>query len=682
MPNLLGQSIGQYHIIEQLGEGGMATVYKAYDTRLDCDVAIKFIRRDAVPAEMHQQMFLRFEREAKEMAKLSYPNIVHIRNYGEYEGSPYLVMEYIRGGTLKAKTGKAMPYAEAARILAPIARALEYAHERGLIHRDVKPANILLSERGIPMLSDFGIAKILESEPGQTLTGTGMGVGTPEYMAPEQWLGKACEASDIYSLGIVFFELITGCRPYKADTPNAIMLRHFSDPLPRPRQFKADLPEKVEQVVFTALAKDTGSRYGSMSEFAEALEKLGRIEDERRIREEAEERIKREMEVKIRAEMEEKYRQKANDGASQVRVVSSSVTTSASPRRESTPVPAASSVSIDEGQGTQREDRLKSGVISPAPSKRVSRRNLPVWMWVMGGLLAVGVCMVSMGGLAAGLNGMGPLAFLAQSTRQITGETSNSDPSFDSSLAPDAGTTMVSEKDSMILVYVPEGEFLMGSASSDSDANSDEKPQHTTYLDAFWIDRTEVTNAKYAKCVADGACNPPYNSSSYTRASYYGNSQYVDYPVIYVDWHMASAYCSWAGRRLPSEAEWEKAARGIAGRLYPWGDQAPTSSVVNFGSNVGDTTEVGSYSSGASPYGALDMAGNVWEWVNDWYDENFYGNSPTENPLGPSSRSYRGLRGGSWSDGSRGVRSAIRGWYSPEVRNYSFGFRCALSTAP
>jgi eukaryotic-like serine/threonine-protein kinase len=659
LPGLIGQSLGQYHIIEQLGEGGMATVYKAYDTRLDCEVAIKFIRRDAVPAEMHPQMFLRFEREAKEMAKLSYPNIVHIRNYGEFEGSPYLVMEYIRGGTLKSKTGKAIPYAEASKILAPIARALEYAHERGLIHRDVKPANILLSEKGIPMLSDFGIAKILEQEPGQTLTGTGMGVGTPEYMAPEQWLGKACEASDIYSLGVVFYELVTGRKPYTADTPNAIMLKHFSDPLPRPRQLRADLPEEVEHVVFSALAKEAGSRYGSMGEFAVALEKLGRIEEERRIRAEAEERVKRDMEEKMRGEMEEKYRQKAEQGKP-VEPPSIFQTEAVSETEK-----------IDAESLERREDGLNSDTISPIPHPKVSRRAMPVWMWVMGGLLLLGLCGMFISGFVAGMKGIGPLAFLAQPTQESIVMTLPPTPTLTDtpSLLSGPGATLVSEKDGMVMVYVPDGEFLMGSTdeqistavqdcvgqgSSQSNCENwigTESPQHSVYLDAFWIDRTEVANSLYAKCVAAGACDPLNDISSYSRTSYYGNSQFADYPVIYVNWNMASAYCSWAGRRLPSEAEWEKAARGTDGRLYPWGDQAPSSSLVSFAWNQGDTAEVGSYPAGASPYGALDMAGNVWEWVNDWYDENYYESSPSENPQGPSSGDDRGLRGGSWYGG-------------------------------
>jgi serine/threonine-protein kinase len=227
----------------------------------------------------------------------------------------------------------------------------------------------------------------------------------------------------------------------------------------------------------------------------------------------------------------------------------------------------------------------------------------------------------------------------------------------------------------MLMVYVPEGEFTMGT----TDGASDEQPVHTVNLDAYWMDRTEVTNGMYALCVQAGACQQPRNTSSPTQTNYYGTSQFADYPVIYVAWNDAQAYCAWADARLPTEAEWEKAARGTDARTYPWGNTVPNTDLLNFNRNVGDTSAVGKYPSGASPYGALDMAGNVDEWVADWFGETYYGSSPSSNPTGPTSSNFRVYRGGSWHDPEYFARSAYRGGDPPDYYNIVIGFRCALS---
>ena len=254
----------------------MATVYKAYDTRLEADVAVKVIRTDKIlPAQMERSL-KRFEREAKSLAKLTHSNIVKVQDFGDYNGSPFLVMPYLPGGTLKQKlNNKPMPYQEAARLLIPIARALAFSHRQGLIHRDVKPANILITESGDPMLSDFGIAKIMDDEATMDLTGTSSTVGTPEYMAPEQITSKTVDhRADIYSFGIVFYEMVTGRKPFQADTPMAVLFKHASEPLPRPRKFIDGLPDSVEKILVKALAKQPENRYADMDEFASALESL------------------------------------------------------------------------------------------------------------------------------------------------------------------------------------------------------------------------------------------------------------------------------------------------------------------------------------------------------------------------------------------------------------------------
>ena len=276
MQNLTGQSIDRYQILEQIGEGGMAVVYKAYDTRLQTEVALKIIRSDAFPKHSLDRMLQRFNREAKTLASLQHSNIVGIIDFGDYQHTPYLVMEYLPGGTLKQYLGKPMAYKQAAALLIPIAHALDYAHKQGVIHRDVKPSNIMINMSGNPMLTDFGVAKLIaDQEELHTLTGTGVGIGTPEYMAPEQGLGKPIDGrADIYSLGIIFFELITGQKPYSAETPMAVILKHMTDPLPSPTRIIKGLPIPVERVLLTALAKKPEYRYQNMDLFARALEAI------------------------------------------------------------------------------------------------------------------------------------------------------------------------------------------------------------------------------------------------------------------------------------------------------------------------------------------------------------------------------------------------------------------------
>jgi len=277
MNDLSGQSFGRYHLVEKLGEGGMAVVYKAFDTRLECDVAVKVIRLDNLPQNSIENTLKRFEREAKAVARLTHANIVKVTDYGHFEETPYLVMEYLPSGTLKDylhKNGQ-IPWQHAVTLIVPIAEALAYAHSMKVLHRDVKPSNILLTQTMQPMLTDFGIAKILDEENPQELTGTGIAIGTPEYMAPEQVTSKTTDArADIYALGVVFYEMVTGRRPFEADTPMAVLFKHASEPLPRPSSLVRDLPMNVENFIFKATAKDPNQRYQSMDEFVSALGKL------------------------------------------------------------------------------------------------------------------------------------------------------------------------------------------------------------------------------------------------------------------------------------------------------------------------------------------------------------------------------------------------------------------------
>jgi serine/threonine-protein kinase len=231
-----------------------------------------------------------------------------------------------------------------------------------------------------------------------------------------------------------------------------------------------------------------------------------------------------------------------------------------------------------------------------------------------------------------------------------------------------SGTTdSLPVKTNMEMVFVPRGHFLMGSDKSDRHM----RPPHKVFLDAFWIDQTEVTNAQYIQCVEEGVCGTPH------EADYFKDTKYSNHPVIYVSWDEALTFCTWAGKRLPTEAEWEKAARGDDGRTYPWGNSKPNSGLLNYWDNKKGSTEVGSYPAGESPYGAMDLAGNVWEWTSDWYSPDFYKTSPVPNPEGPASGDRRIVRGGSWFSLTEiVVRTYYRKASNPEVQNYTTGFRC------
>jgi serine/threonine protein kinase len=275
MSDLSGKSLGRYHILEQLGEGGMATVYKARDTRLERDVALKLIRVDQFAPAMMSHILARFEREAKSLARLSHNSIVRVYDYGENDGAPYLVLEFCGGGDLKQRLrSQPMDWREAIGLILPVARALRYSHHQGVIHRDVKPSNIMFNSSGEPMLSDFGIAKMLETDEAATLTGTGVGMGTPGYMAPEQWTGETSPASDQYGLGVVLYELLTGRKPYEAKTPGGIHEKQVTQPLPAPRQFVPEIPLAVESALLKALDKDPAMRYADMASFAKTFEGL------------------------------------------------------------------------------------------------------------------------------------------------------------------------------------------------------------------------------------------------------------------------------------------------------------------------------------------------------------------------------------------------------------------------
>jgi formylglycine-generating enzyme required for sulfatase activity len=267
----------------------------------------------------------------------------------------------------------------------------------------------------------------------------------------------------------------------------------------------------------------------------------------------------------------------------------------------------------------------------------------------------------------------------------------------------EAGQTWMSPLDGTTLVCVPAGEFLMGAASDDTLARDDEHPQHRVYLNAYWIDRTEVTNADFARCMSAGMCGPEvYETEAKTYIPYAVHPDYQDYPAFLYEFEAAADYCRWAGRRLPTEAEWEKAARGTDGRRFPWGNEINCVRATYYECSVNTkqpdeklngprcgysyfcrTVQVDAHASGGSPYGALNMAGNVWEWVNDWYAPDYYSVSPADDPIGPAAGEQRVRRGGGAKSFTSDLRVTARaGGQVGHVFDGQIGFRCALDASP
>jgi serine/threonine protein kinase len=272
---LEGQTLGKYRVLDALGRGGMAQVYRGYHPHLDRHVAVKVLRADLV----EQDEFLeRFRREAHAVSGLRHANIVQVFDFDTQDDLYYMVMELLEGDTLRARLNEyrvkkeRMPLDEIARILVDVLNGLEYAHSEGVIHRDIKPANIMLTKKGQAVLTDFGIAQILGATQ---VTVAGAMMGTLNYMAPEQGLENRCDArSDIYSLGIVLYEMLTGYPPFDADTPLAILMKHLNDPLPLPSKLDPSLPPSFEQIVLKALSKEPDDRYQSADEMLSAVQDI------------------------------------------------------------------------------------------------------------------------------------------------------------------------------------------------------------------------------------------------------------------------------------------------------------------------------------------------------------------------------------------------------------------------
>ncbi len=639
------ETLGKYTILETIGKGGFGTVYRAQDRSLDRFVALKVLH----PNMAADVDFLeRFRLEAKISARFRHPNLVGVYSVEEDGGRFYIAMEYMPGGSLQdhlARDGR-MSFAEARRILLQVCAGLQVAHAQGLVHRDIKPGNILFSEDGQAVVSDFGLVKAASLSSGSA---SSMGaVGTPFYKAPELWLGRppATPATDVYSLGCVLYEMLSGRLLFPGDTPDEVITRHLVlEPEYAEDWASPDSPPEVEALVRKALQRDPGRRYQDAAEFAQALWAL------------------KEKQPEVQ-EPEQPAEEPSTPTFWQNQKVMKILRTAAllgfltlagaallwGIPRIKTPQPAAATQPALVAAEATSPGRLGT-VIDPAPEASETPASAAV--------------------------GDGQPSSQADVSAAITPIQANAD------------KTMISPVDGMVLAFIPAGEFIMGGSLGSEDA----KPGHYVTLDAFWMDATEVTHAMFAKFLTANNNRTEGGLKWYdiedvdakirrVGAVFRPVSAYENRPVTEVTWYAAKAYCEWAGRRLPTEAEWEKAAQGgMSGKLYPWGSAAPTCQIgaLNGAQHKEcisrEVFEVARFAS--NQFGLFDMAGNVWEWTADWYGSDYYSASPPTNPGGPEDGLYRVARGGSWDSDPFYLRVSVRSRYQPLSSYSDVGFRCA-----
>jgi len=616
--------IGKYKIIQEIGYGGFAVVYKAYDTEAERMVALKVMH----PYWRNDESFVkRFHREGDLMAQLQHPAIVTVYESGSVDEDLYIAMEYLPGETLSQWLKKTthLPLAQAVVILEQVAAALDYAHQQGMIHRDIKPANIILQKHDDSIrvtLLDFGLVKALAGS--SALTSHGMLVGSPEYMSPEQAnLERRQEVgtgADRYALGVLAYRVLTGRVPFPGNTP-ATLNAHEHKPVPDPRELRPDLPAEVAAALCKMLAKDVAERFPTGRDFVAQLRVFSDTQTNRQQRDSEVQTLYARLDVAARGR--------------QWREVLSLAT------------------EIQTLDRHYRDVQVRIDSARRALDIQLTTSTHRLWRGRAAMLFAV------LGTLFLSAWALGWFSSQPAPPRN-----------------PETGNIWLRPIDDMTMVYVPPGTLLMGKA----DGDVDEKPVHPVVLSGFWLDQTEVTLAQYARCVADNVCPAATLESSN-----------LQYPVTGISWETATAYCAWGNARLPTEAEWEYAYRGPQSRLYPWGATFEATR-VNFcdaacvedwaavaTDGYAEAAPVGTFPAGATWCGARDMAGNVWEWVADWYGASYYVVSGSQNPLGPPSGSQRVLRGGSWRSDAGSVRGSYRFSAVPTATAVTWGFRCAWS---
>ena len=615
-----GQVLGsRYEIRDCIGSGGMGAIYAARRIHIGDSVAVKVLRPEVVHDAQSRE---RFQREARAAAKLHHPNAVVVHDFGQDpDGTTYIVMELLEGRSLRQVLSDehSIAPAEAVGILKQACAAIEAAHRLGIIHRDIKPDNIILldSHDGVPHVKilDFGIAKLLdrtdeERETDPTLTQVGTVIGTPNYMSPEQCQGEALDArSDVYSLGIVLYEMLTGVQPFTAKNSTGIVIKHVTEK-PRPLiALKPEVPAAVERVVLRALEKKPEARQQSAMELA------------------------REFEAAVKQ-----------------------------------PAQAKPFAPISFEPAITQLNTVVSQPISSPPQ----RSKLPLFATI-GAASAVLV-----GGLTWWMFFASPSS--PKPPPVVKAVTAQMPPPQPAEPEPSATPNVTTLPEGMLLLNG--GEFKMGR----DDGTDLDQPSHLMTVKPFYMDTNEVTNAAYKKFIDETNHAAP----SLWKGGTYPEGQ-ENFPVTDVTWEDANAYAKWAGKRLPTEEEWEFAARGTDGRLYPWGETYKPG-VANINDDTAALTNgvktqpVGSFSEGKSPFGLFDLAGNAFEWTSSALKAYPGGKLP------PESETYQNLkviRGGSWrSEPKQASATYRRGWpatrkdwpegIAPDKIDYTaIGFRCA-----
>ncbi|MFN0121032.1 MAG: SUMF1/EgtB/PvdO family nonheme iron enzyme [Blastocatellia bacterium] len=635
---------GSYQLEDCIGSGGMGTIYRARRLRIGDIVAVKILRPEVVNDVTSRE---RFHREARAAALLNHPNAVVIHDFGEEsDGTAYIVMEYIEGRSLRQilATEKTITPTRTWEILRQASAALEAAHRRGIIHRDIKPDNILLVSSDdlsdhVKIL-DFGIARLRDKSVDtgsleKSLTTVGTVIGTPHYMSPEQCQGEPADSrSDIYSLGVVLYEMLTGAVPFTAKTPTGVAVKHVTEAPRAPSLIRTDLSQAVERVVMRALSKDPAARQQTTTELSREFDAALRGGD---------------ASITGRSDTGSGLKTvSANDGLTQVRKAPEMV-----PRETpTTAMPELRGYETRISESLSRTDKKKPPVVAIAAGVLLFLLAVAAW-WM--------------------LRQKAPQTVVTppRLTPTVT-------PPAAATVAPTAAPTAAVAPEGMVLI--PGGEFRVG---RDEGEDAD-KPAHPATIKPFFMDLTEVTNEAYQRFVTEQNYKAP---ASWKDGKFPAGAEKL--PVTEVTWEDANAYAAAVGKRLPTEEEWEFAARGTDNFRYPWGMEFEASR-ANISGAAGASKKllpVGSFPDGKSPFGLLDMSGNAWEWTDSEYKA--YPGGRVQVPSGYERSTLRVIRGGSFAvppdrattTTRRGWPVSLQDWPDGATADYSqTGFRCAKDT--